>query len=82
MRDSESKMTKKNSAWKNWKDGVFFNSSQKDNMRTRHRSMWKGPELILIRSQFDLLIRHMSGDVEETVRMCVIGPGKRSRLEI
>lgn len=44
--------------------------------------MWKGPELILIRSQFDLLIRHMSGDVEETVGMCVIGPGKRSRLEI
>lgn len=36
---------------KNWKEEVSFNWWEKDNMRIRHRSVWKDPELILIRSQ-------------------------------
>lgn len=48
-------------------------------MRNRHRCVWEDPKLIMMRSQFDLLIRHMSGDVEEAVKMCVFGPEKRKK---
>ena len=50
MRDCESTMPNKNLSWKNCKDGVSFILGEKDTMRNRHRSVWKDPELILIRS--------------------------------
>ena len=52
----------------------------KNNKRSRRRSVWKDPELILIRSPLDLVSSHLSGNVEEEV--CIHGTRVTLGVEI